>query len=105
MARFDIYRNENPATCIRFPYVLDIQAELLSELPTRLVVPLRAGTGTEPWIVSRLHPILKLGDNTFIAGFSEMAAVPSNILGNNVGTAQAQREDLIAAIDLVVTGF
>lgn len=105
MAQFDIYRNENPATRSRYPYVLDIQAELLSELPTRLVVPLRDGTGTEPWIVSRLHPVLKLGDNTLIAVFSEMAAVPASILGNKVGDARVQRADLIAAMDLLVTGF
>lgn len=39
MAQFDIHLNDDTATCTRFPYLLDIQVDLLSDLPTRLVVP------------------------------------------------------------------
>ncbi|MDA3950099.1 MAG: CcdB family protein [Spirochaeta sp.] len=105
MAQFDIYLNEDKSTQTRFPYLLDIQVDLLSDLPTRLVVPLRRGTGAEPWVVSRLHPVLELGDTSVVAVFSEMAAVSSNVLGNRLGDARRQRTELIAAVDLMVTGF
>jgi hypothetical protein len=59
----------------RFPYLLDIQVDLLSDLPTRLVVPLRRGTGPEPWVVFRLHPMLELGDTSVVAVFSELAVM------------------------------
>lgn len=105
MAQFDIYLNEDKTTQSRFPYLLDIQVDLLSDLPTRLVVPLRRGTGMEPWVVSRLHPVFLVGDISVIAVFSEMASVSSSVLGRRVGDARQQRNDLIAAIDLLVTGF
>lgn len=40
MAQFDVYENTNRDTCKTFPYMLDIQAEVLNDLPTRVVVPL-----------------------------------------------------------------
>lgn len=40
MAQFDVYRNANPATRARIPYLLDVQLDLLDPLATRVVVPL-----------------------------------------------------------------
>jgi len=40
MAQFDVYRNTNPETNQTAPYLLDIQADLLNALSTRVVVPL-----------------------------------------------------------------
>ena len=40
MAQFDVYRNANPATRTRVPYLLDLQSDLLDPLGTRVVVPL-----------------------------------------------------------------
>ena len=34
MAQFDVYRNPNPATRGRIPFVLDVQAALLESLAT-----------------------------------------------------------------------
>src|SRR6266850_1795064 len=40
MAQFDVYRNPNPATRNRVPFLLDVQVGLLDSLATRIVVPL-----------------------------------------------------------------
>jgi len=40
MAQYDVYENTNQETCQTFPYMLDIQADVLNDLPTRVVVPL-----------------------------------------------------------------
>jgi toxin CcdB len=46
MAQFDVYRNKDPATRTEFPLLLDLQADLLSDLAIRVVAPLMpAGTG------------------------------------------------------------
>jgi toxin CcdB len=105
MAQFDIYRNKDASTRTRYPYLIDVQVDVLSELATRLVVPLRSGSGTEPWVIARLHPVLTVGDLSLIAIFSEMAAVPVTILGDRMGDARAWRTELIAAADLLVNGF
>ena len=38
--QFDVYHNKNAASKGRFPYLLDVQTELLDSLETRVVVPL-----------------------------------------------------------------
>ena len=40
MAQFDVYANQNPNTNKEVPYLLDVQADILSSLETRVIVPL-----------------------------------------------------------------
>lgn len=40
MAQFDVYENPNPDTQKTVPYLLDVQADLLADLATHVVVPL-----------------------------------------------------------------
>ena len=42
MSQFFAYKNSNPETQKRYPYLLDIQSNLLSELRTTIVIPLCA---------------------------------------------------------------
>ena len=44
MAQFNVYRNLNATTKSVTPYLLDVQSNLLSDLVTRVVVPLRLVT-------------------------------------------------------------
>jgi hypothetical protein len=41
MAQFTVHENKNPATRSFVPFLLDVQTDLLSDLETRVVVPLR----------------------------------------------------------------
>ena len=38
MAQYDLYANSNPETSETIPYLLDVQADLLDNLATRVVV-------------------------------------------------------------------
>ena len=40
MAQFSAYANSNPATRESYPYLLDIQSNLLRDLRTTIVIPL-----------------------------------------------------------------
>ncbi len=40
MAQFDVYANPNPDSQQQIPYLVDIQADLLDHLATRVVAPL-----------------------------------------------------------------
>ena len=40
MAQFDVYRNPSKTTKKFFPYLVDIQSPYISELATRMVIPL-----------------------------------------------------------------
>src|SRR5690554_7552035 len=40
MAQFDVYPNPSKTSKAHYPYLVDIQSSLLSELATRIVIPL-----------------------------------------------------------------
>ena len=40
MTQFTVYRNKNPRSRATFPYLLDVQSDLLDGLQTRVVIPL-----------------------------------------------------------------
>jgi toxin CcdB len=104
MAQFDVYRNPNPASRARMPYLLDVQSALLDSIATRVVVPL-----CKPEILSskpaeRLNPVLRVEDREFYLLTPELAGVPLKILGEPVANLAAERRSIIEALDLLFTG-
>jgi len=103
MAQFDIYTNPNPKSQQNIPYLLDIQADLLQNLSTRVLVPLYH-QGNIVRLLQHLNPIVHVNDSPFIASAAELSAVPLHVLGQPVGNISHERESIIAAIDLLVIG-
>ncbi len=59
MAQFDVHRNADPASRKTFPLLLDIQADILESLATRVVVPLaEVARGGVP--ITRLMPVFEV---------------------------------------------
>lgn len=102
MAQFDLFHNPNPGP---YPLLLDIQADLLSSLATRVVVPLAKRGRSGPKPIARLNPVVKLGRTEYLLIFQELAAVPLSVIGPRCGSLASRRTELIAAIDLLFTGL
>ncbi len=101
MAQFDVYRNTNSATFATFPYLLDIQNDLLSILQTRVVVPL--ATGITP--IKHLNPSFLINNETIIMSTADMASIPLSLCGEVVGNLSDKRDEIIDALDFLVIGF
>lgn len=99
MARFDVYRNPDGVGCL-----LDIQADLLSHLNTRVVVPLLPLTDA-PQPARTLNPCFDIADETLVMTTQFMAAVPANILRKPLASLNGRRDEIVAAIDLLMQGF
>ena len=104
MARFDVYRNPSRKSRERVPLLLDIQANLLEGLATRLVVPLVPAAEFGP-AIERLNPLLRVGGRNYAMATAEMAAVTRKSLGDKVGSAAGQAAEILAAVDFLVSGF
>jgi toxin CcdB len=104
MAQFDVYFNPNPATRKDVPYLLDVQADLLDAMATRVVVPLVLaevmGQG-----VKQLNPHFKIKGVAVAMSTAELAGVSARILGEKVVSLKARRDEIIAALDLLFTGI
>lgn len=105
MAQFSIHENPNPRTKGTVPFLLDVQSDVLSVLATRVVVPLYRPESLHSKAMTRLTPIVKVKDRPLIAMVPEIAGVHQRDLGPTVGEASSQRNELLQAIDLLLTGF
>jgi len=104
VARFDVHRNPNRRSRERVPYLLDVQADLLSGLSTRLVAPLipAADFGTP---VEKLNPEFRIGGRAYIMATAELAAVPRKSIGEKTETLEPQATEILAAVDFLISGF
>jgi toxin CcdB len=104
MAQFDVYENTNPETKKTIPYLLDIQADLLDNLATRVVVPLINASAMGK-AAQHLNPQFKIKRTALIMSTAELAGVSVNILGVKVCSLKDQRVEIIAALDFLFTGI
>lgn len=104
MAQFDVYENPNPETKKSIPYLLDLQADLLDDLTTRVVVPLvtvaAMGKGAK-----YLNPQFRIKRTTVVMSTAELAGVNRHVLGDTVCSLKEHRTEIIAALDFLFTGF
>jgi toxin CcdB len=85
------------------PYLIDVQTDLLSELDTRVVVPLVRSTSLgRP--VSRLHPVFTVEGQRVVMATHLVAAVRRGVLGASVASLSDQRDVIIGAIDVLWSG-
>lgn len=105
MAQFYVYDNKNPASRKQYPYLLDIQSDLLSELRTTVVVPLCPAELAEGMQISRLNPSLEINGEVFIAMIQDLAGIDRQCLGGKVCDLNQDREKIIAAVDFMLSGI
>ena len=104
MAQFDVYANPNPATKRAIPFLLDIQADLLNNLTTRVVVPLYTVSAMGK-AARHLNPRFSVKRITVIMSTAELAGVTISSLGDKVCSLKEHRNEIINAVDFLVTGF
>ena len=102
MAQFDVFQNPRPGM---FPLLVDIQSDLLSRLETRVVVPMTTvkKLGAKP--ITRLNPTVKVGGTEYVLVVQELASVRLSALSKPVTSLASRRAEIVAAIDLLVTGI
>lgn len=104
MPQFSVYKNKNAATRARVPYLLDVQSNLLSELETRVVIPLYAAATMKGSVLTVLTPRLEIEGKEYVALTPQLAGISRKELGVEVAALTLQREAIMAALDFLVTG-
>jgi toxin CcdB len=104
MARFDVRANLNRATRPRVPYLLELQADMLSALDTCLVAPLVPAAEFGP-AATRLNPVLRIGNRKFVMDTPLMAGVPRKLLGERVVSLADRSVEIVGAVDFLVSGI
>jgi len=105
MGQFTAYRNPNTATSAQYPYLLDIQSDILSALRTTIVIPITPSKIVASISLSRLNPVFVLNGKSFTAMTQDIAGVDRHQLGAPAYDLSAYRSDIIAAVDFVLSGI
>ncbi|KXV36025.1 plasmid maintenance protein CcdB [Gluconobacter thailandicus] len=101
MARLDVYPMPGKR---RGGYVVDVQAELLSRLATRMVVPLIPVSDAPPPI-SELNPLIEIKDVPHVLLTQALASVPVSELRKPVCSIDHHHDAITRALDVLFVGF
>jgi toxin CcdB len=104
MKQFDIVANPFPGSRERQPFLVTLQSDLLMRsLDTVVVAPLEpAASGT---FADRLNPCVEVDGQPFVLVAQELVTVRKSVLGTPRGSIAGARDAVIAALDLLFTGF
>lgn len=101
MGRFDVYAMPGLG---RTGYVLDVQANHLQDLNTRVVVPLLLPKEA-PTPARGLNPAFYIDGQPHLMLTQFIAAVPAKELKQPVTSLDACSDDILRALDMLLTGF
>lgn len=105
MAQFTLHDNANPQTRVAYPYLMDVQADLLDSLKTRMVIPVVSYSQLHHQAIANLCPVFELNQDKYLLLTQQMASIPLNQLGSSVADLSYLRNEVVAAIDFLVTGI
>ena len=106
MARFDVYANPGKDKRDDVPFLLDVQSDLLGELGSRVVVPLRRMDRFAATVLpSNLAPTFEIKGVRCFMETPKLAAVPAKILKAPLSSLAEHQHSITAALDFLFQGF
>ena len=104
MSQFTLHRNANAESRKTAPYLLDVQHPLLSSLHSRIVIPLFLAPVSE-LLIAKLNPVCEIDGQCYALKTQSLAVVPPTQLGAKVLDMSERRYEIIAAIDILISGI
>lgn len=105
MSQFSVHRNPNPDTNAATPFLLDVQSDLMAELGTRVVVPLRPASTMRGALIKTLTPVFKVDGKQYAMITPQLAGISTKKMGAKIADLAGHRNEIIAALDLLITGI
>ncbi|GAB2935157.1 CcdB family protein [Rheinheimera gaetbuli] len=105
MKQFDLYVNTDNDTNQTYPYFVDIQNGLLETLNSRVVIPLTPVRRSDQTYPNHLCPVIKIKNKKFVLLTHQLTSVSVSFLKAQEASLTDARDDIVAAIDFLVTGI
>jgi toxin CcdB len=99
MARYDVFPNPSGPG-----YLLEVQADLLDELSTRVVVPLVPYV-EKLRVVRKLNPVFAIGGKQYAMFTHLIATVPAVRLAEPRTNLLPHHDQIVGALDMLFEGF
>ncbi|WP_332777147.1 CcdB family protein [Polaromonas sp.] len=104
MARFDIYPNPIAEDRPEFPFVLQIQSDLLYQFTERVCVPLVRPQAV-PGLTERFNPTIEVAGESLRLHPLGISVFYVDELRVSIASAQARGLDIETALDMLLRGY
>ncbi|MEW6293796.1 MAG: CcdB family protein [Pseudomonadota bacterium] len=105
MSQFDVCNNPDPGSRVRIPFVVILQSDLLDAAENHVVAPLRPRQDASVIPVLHLNPVVDVNGEKYVVRVQDIATVPRRMLKAPVANLSHQRDEIVAALDFLFTGF
>lgn len=104
MAQFTVHRNKDPRSRATYPFLVDVQSDLLEGLQTRVVIPLTKAASLTSKPIRRLTPTVQFDGETYAILTPQLAGIARRDLGPAAGSLAQHRATIIGAMDFLLVG-
>jgi len=105
MAQFDVFPNPSKSSKKHYPYLLDVQSPFISEIATRIVIPLGYATSFKNEAMEILTPEIVFENEVLLLLSPQISSVPAKILRKPVGSLSHIRSQILNALDFAIAGI
>jgi len=86
MAQFDVYQNPSRNNRNAFPYIVDIQNSVISDIATRIVIPLGRLQSFKNEGMKNLTPEIEYNGEKLLLLTPQVASIPAKTLNDPIGS-------------------
>jgi toxin CcdB len=105
VARFEVFRNSGPHIETT-PFLVDVQSNLLDQLETCVVIPLRRlDRFASAKLPTLLTPVFEIEAQRCLLETPKMAAIPRRLLKDCVATLSNEQSRITGALDFLFQGY
>jgi toxin CcdB len=104
-SQFCVYRNSAADSQATTPYLLDVQSDLLDQLATTVVVPMRSESAQSGARLATLMPAFDIEGRRHVLVTTQLAGISRRQLGSKVCNLSAHRDEILSALDFLFTGI
>ncbi len=105
MVQLDYFVNMDKDTNKIYPFMVDVQDNLLGDLNSRVVIPLTPLINLEESYPKNLCPKISIEGKDYALLTHQISSISKRALSNYQGTLANNRLEIIAAIDFLITGI
>ena len=106
MPQFDLYANPDRDTKKTYPYFVDVQNGLLDDLNSRVVIPLTPTKAAHSQYPNNLCPTIAINNKNYALLSHHISTVSTKLLQKKKkGSLTLHRDEIVAAIDFLITGI
>lgn len=104
MKQFDLYENTEPDSRRTYPFFVDVQTGLLEQLNSRVVIPMAPAKNAVSF-PKNLCPIVEIDNKQYALLTHQITTVSATFLAQRKGSLLLNRDEIISALDFLLTGI